>query len=124
MAGSSQSFLLSWPPGVNQLYRCFRGRSIISSQGRKWYAAARLELMGQKVVPVLGPIELDIYLCAPTKRRYDPDGKVKALLDLLVQNAIIEDDNDGIMRRLLVIPVEANAQTFTGARLTLREATP
>lgn len=117
----SQTFVISWPPGVNTLYGVWGGRKILSRRGREWYKRATEELLAAKPVSIPGPVEIDIELCSPFKRRYDPDGRVKALLDLLVKNLVIEDDNDLILRRHTVIPVEGGV---VGAVLTVRKATP
>lgn len=114
-----QRFVIPWPPGVNQMYRSFRGRTILSARARAWYEDAGAELLAQKLVPVSGPYEIDIELCAPTKRRYDPDGKVKAILDLLVRNSIIAGDDNTLNKRHTVVPIVGG---ITGATITLRKA--
>ena len=118
-AGSSenQTIRLSWPPSQNALWRAFRGRNILSVAGREWYVTAASELMAQRAVKMTGPVEIEVELAAPTKRRYDPDNKIKAIFDSLVKSAIIEDDSNLIVRRYSVIVRDGG---FQGARVTIR----
>jgi Holliday junction resolvase RusA-like endonuclease len=78
--------------------------------------AAEAELLAQKPVPVPGKVHVHIELASPHRRRFDPDNKAKALLDLLVKNKIIEADDDSIMKRLTVEP---DGEGFLGARITI-----
>ena len=89
----------------------------MSKVGREWYAASAQELLAQRARPMTGPVEIDVELSAPTKRRYDPDNKIKPLFDSLVKSAIIEDDSNLIVRRFSVTVAEGG---FQGARVTIR----
>lgn len=89
----------------------------MSKQGRLWYERAALELMAQGARKMLGPVSIDVELAAPTRRRYDPDNKIKALFDSLVKSAIIEDDSNLIIKRY---SVSVDGTGFQGARITLR----
>ena len=114
---SSQTLSLSWPPSQNALWRAFRGRNILSKAGRLWYEQAAQELMAQRAFKMAGPVSIDVELAAPTRRRYDPDNKIKALFDSLVKSAIIEDDSNLIIKRY---SVSIDGTGFQGARITVR----
>lgn len=110
--------LLSWPPSVNDLYRAFRGRNILSAKARKWYEDGKAELLLQRATPVIGTVEIAVELASPTKRRYDPDNRIKAIFDLLVRCGIIEDDDNATIKRY---SVDVDGEGFLGARVTIRK---
>ncbi len=99
-----QTFLLPWPPTVNALWRAYKGRNILSAVARAWAKQAEQKLMVQKAKPVKGPIQLYIRLSSPHGRRFDPDNRIKAPIDVLVRMGIIEEDDDKIVRKLTVEP--------------------
>jgi len=110
------SYVIPWPPSTNTLYRAFRGRNILSAKARKWAIDAGAALLEQKARPIKGPVEVEIELACPTKRKFDPDNRVKAVLDLLVKCYIIEDDDHSILRRFSV----SLGEGFVGARVTVK----
>jgi len=115
-----QSFVLPWPPSTNSLWRAYRGRNILSFRARQWTLEASKELLAQGARPVHGPVEIEILLRSPTRRKFDPDNRTKAVLDLLVKNYILEDDNNEIIQRLSV--AIDNCGEFTGAKVTIKAA--
>ena len=110
----TQTFLLPWPVSTNGLWRAFRGRNILSEPARKWAKAAAMELMIQKARPIKGPVSILIELCPPTKRAFDIDNRLKAPIDLLVRNNVIESDDDSIVREVI-----ARIGSHIGARITI-----
>jgi Holliday junction resolvase RusA-like endonuclease len=114
----TQSFIVDWPPGKNQLWRSFRGRNILSARARVWREVAGTQLMAQRVRPVTGAVKLTVELNSPTKRKYDLDGRLPALLDLIVQHGIIRDDNVDVVKAISV----TEGQGFTGAKITIEPA--
>lgn len=117
-----QQFLVDWPPSVNQLWRAYHGRNILSARARQWFVSASKQLAIQKVKPTRGQVEIGIDLCAPHNRRYDPDNRVKALLDLLVKNGILDGDDDSIITFFSVRVVKNGG--FAGASITVKGVTP
>jgi Holliday junction resolvase RusA-like endonuclease len=116
-----QTFLLPWPVSTNALYRAVRvgARSqanILSKPARDWYELAGWELQKQKPIPIKGPIRLHIVLGPPNKRLFDPDGKLKATIDLLVRHKVIEDDN----WRIIPEGSWALDWSFVGAKVTVK----
>ena len=92
------TYLVSWPPSTNGLWRAFRGRNILSRRARLWAESAAKELAEQRAKPIAGKVIIDIELNSPFKRSYDPDNRVKAVMDLLVKNGIIEDDSNQFVK--------------------------
>jgi Holliday junction resolvase RusA-like endonuclease len=75
--------------------------------------------MAQQAKPILGQVIIDIELNSPYKRPYDPDNRVKAVMDLLVKNDIIQDDSNKIIKRFTVT---TDVDGFEGARITISVA--
>ena len=123
-----QTFLLPWPPTANALWRAYRGQNILSAVARAWARQAEMALMLQKPKPVKGPVALSIRLGSPTGRRFDPDNRVKAPIDLLKRMGVIEDDDDSIVKHLTVEPcadmtgVEISVRPFAIAAAKQKEA--
>lgn len=90
----------------------------MSAQARAWKASAELELVAQRPEPVAGPVQIDIELASPTRRKFDPDNRVKALLDLLVKNGVIEADDNSVLKKF---SVSVDGEGFCGARVTIRK---
>ena len=95
------------PPSVNSLYRAFRqGRSvrtIMSKDGRLWYAAAIAAVKIPGHTPLCGRLSVAIDLYFPTARRCDIDNRTKGALDVLTKARVWEDDSqidELIVRRI------------------------
>ena len=101
---------LPWPPSANKRMGVFRGKMILSREARAWYAEASDAVAEQRPKTVTGPIHIRIYLYPPSKRKYDPDNKIKILLDCLVKNNLIEDDNNSIIKSLVVHSCEIDEE--------------
>lgn len=93
---------LPWPPSVNSAWRHHNGRVLVSKALREWRKIAEHQLTYQKAKPVPGEVTVIIHLYPPNRRKYDIDNKLKAILDLLVNAKIIEDDNCNIVRQITV----------------------
>lgn len=89
------TFILTLPPTANQLW-IQRGRKrIITPEYRTWRLVAggqiKLQLSPLKTTNrIAAPIGVDIGV--PIKMRGDIDNRIKPLLDLLVEHAIMDDD--------------------------------
>jgi Holliday junction resolvase RusA-like endonuclease len=115
----TQTFLISWPPSVNNIWRAVNGRNILSRRYRSWRESAAKELLlVQKPKPVNGPVRILIELSPPHHHRFDVDNKAKVLLDLLVRCAIIEADDNSTVKELTL----RISQGFIGARVTVEAA--
>lgn len=81
---------LPWPPSVNQYYRTFRGRMILSKSGRAYQSDVESLIAGKTIT---GPVSVEIQAFRPDKRRRDLDNVLKAALDALTHIKIWEDDS-------------------------------
>lgn len=82
------------PPSVNSLYANVPGRGRVKSKRYKtWLNAVNWSVAEQAPQRIDGEVEVSIFCKKTTKRREDIDNKIKAVLDLLVSNHLIEDDS-------------------------------
>lgn len=109
------AFILSWPPSTNSLWRAFKGRNILSRRARLWSESASIELLAQGAKPIKGQVQVEIEFSSPTKHLYDLDNRIKAVLDLLVHNSIIEADDCSVVKRI----VARVGSGFTGAKVVI-----
>ncbi len=106
---------LRLPPSANNLFANVPGKGRVKTQRyRAWITAAGWELKIQRPAPIAGPVSISIGL-KRSSALADLDGKIKALLDLLVRHSLIEDD-----RMVEEIHIRWDA---TDATATLRVAT-
>lgn len=80
------------PPTVNNLYRSFGKRRVISQKYKAWKGEARAALLGQRPVKVPGRVV--IFLQVPPIANADIDNRNKAAIDLLVNEGVIDDDKN------------------------------
>jgi Holliday junction resolvase RusA-like endonuclease len=109
-----QSFIVSWPPSTNAIWRSVRGRNILSEAYRSWRNTAGKQLLAQCARPIEGPVAIKLELCSPT-RPFDLDNRCKACLDLLTSHGVIASDDARTVKHLSV----CEGSGFTGARLTV-----
>lgn len=92
---------LPFPPSVNNLFMNVPKRGRIPTKAYEaWQKRADEAINAQSPVPVVGQVEINIALVAPTKARRDADNCLKAPLDRLVANGIIEADDFRFVRRV------------------------
>lgn len=88
------------PPSLNNIYPTGKsGRRFLAPAAKLWATQAGWELKQQKARLIPGKVSVALTVRAP-QRRTDIDGKIKAVLDLLVKQGVIEADHDGIVRRV------------------------
>lgn len=90
-------FWLPWPPSISQHTGVVRGRKILSKKARQWFSDAAASIQEQRPKRLSGPVQMSLTFYAPSRRLYDPDNKLKCLLDAIVKAGIIEDDNCSII---------------------------
>lgn len=119
-AAKAFSLHLPWPPSTNSLWRAFRRGSkvcnILSEGYRKWKDDAGAVLFQHKPEAISGPVQAHIILVPPSKRAFDLDNRVKAILDLIVAHKLIDADDNGTIKQLTVIAGEG---TLPGAYVTV-----
>lgn len=85
---------LPYPPSVNRYWRNVRGRTLVSSEGRRYRAAVAVAChqAGVDGLRLGGSLAVEISAHAPDRRRRDLDNLGKALLDAVVAARVILDD--------------------------------
>jgi len=84
---------LPFPPSMNTYWRNFRGRTIISPQGRAFKAAVA-DYVVEYRVPKLGDqkLRISMVLFPRDKRKIDIDNRIKSVLDALQNAGVFDDD--------------------------------
>ena len=92
---------LPWPPSVNNYWRTFRGRMIISKAGREYRTAVAEQVVMQSM-PKFGEcsIKLVIEAYRPDNRRRDLDNLFKAVLDSMCSAGVFDDDSQIVDLRI------------------------
>jgi crossover junction endodeoxyribonuclease RusA len=85
------SFILPYPPTVNNYFTVARGRKILSKRGRQ-YRKDVLAAIGPRM-PLLTRLTVTVDLCPPDKRRRDLDNVTKAVFDALQHAGVYQDDS-------------------------------
>lgn len=85
--------ILPFPPSINRLWRCVKGRTILSKDGRLWFADAADSVREQWPATVVTPVRVDILVIPPDKRKRDIDNLAKPCLDALVKGMALADDS-------------------------------
>lgn len=87
--------VLPWPPSINNYWRSYRGRVVISAKGRAWLKEAEIALLEQRIPRdrISHKLSVSIDQFPPDRRRRDIDNPYKVAGDLLVKAGVIEDDS-------------------------------
>lgn len=86
-------FQLPYPPSVNHYWRRVGARTLISRGGRAFRQAVCSLLAARGVRPLTGPLEVEVLVHPPDRRRRDIDNVQKALLDALQHGGAYADDS-------------------------------
>jgi len=86
---------LPYPTRVNHYWRHFRGRTLISQEGRAYreHVCALLGGNGPRQPPTGGRIALGMEAFPPDRRKRDLDNLQKPVLDALEHSGVYEDDS-------------------------------
>ncbi len=98
---------LPWPPSVNHYWRLWRGRMVLSRQGRAYRVQVGVLLRAAGVVPLSGPLAMHVELYPPDRRTRDIDNALKAIGDSLQHGGAFQDDSQIewlLIRRVRVVP--------------------
>lgn len=95
------SITLPWPPSTNRLWRQWRGRTLLSAEGRAYRAAVARVCLESRCVR-LGDAELTLVIDAwmPDRRRRDLDNLLKAAQDSMAHAGIFADDSQIVDLRI------------------------
>ncbi len=86
--------VLPFPGSVNGLWRCVKGRNILSARGRDYQTEAARALLQQHPLPHFNqPVEIIATLGRPDRRKRDLDNHWKACGDALVKAGVLLDDS-------------------------------
>lgn len=83
---------LPYPPSSNAIWRNVEGRTLKSSAYRQWLKEAAWTVLQQRPEPHKGSFRATVLIGRPDRRRRDNHNLTKAILDLLEQTGVIEDD--------------------------------
>ncbi len=110
---------LPWPPSVNHYWRMWRGRMLISLEGREYRKRVLVTLRLAGVEPMSGPLAVEIDAFPPDRRRRDTDNLLKAALDALQHAGVYDDDSQ-------IEDLHIRRRGIDGGRLVVRiaEAVP
>ena len=86
-------FELPYPPSVNHYYRRVGSRTLISREGRAFREKVCSIVAAAGVRPQTGPLQVEIEVYPPDRRRRDIDNCLKALLDALEHAGAYHDDS-------------------------------
>ncbi len=107
-------FELPFPPSVNHYWRMWRGRIVISPEGRAYRERVTGILRSAGVQPMSGSLAVSIEAYPPDRRRRDLDNLQKSLLDSLQHGGAFHDD-----AQIVWLLIE-KAQVVRGGRVVVR----
>lgn len=114
---TSADFELPYPPSVNHYWRMWRGRMVISTEGRAYRGRVARVLRLAGAQPIDGPLAVHVEVYPPDERRRDLDNVQKALFDALQHGGAYRDDS-----QIVWLLVEKAATVRGGqARVRIRQ---
>ena len=84
---------LPYPPSINHYWRRVGHHTLISRTGRAFRAEVVAILARRRVLRLDGPLEIEIDLHTPDRRRRDVDNALKSLLDALQHGGAYADES-------------------------------
>jgi Holliday junction resolvase RusA-like endonuclease len=108
---------LPLPPSVNGLWANGKNLRRFRTQNYEdWIHEAGWALKQQRPAKLMGPVSIAYEFEEPkTKRKMDLANREKAATDLLVSHAVIEGDDQTIVRRMSL----AWSESVSGVRITI-----
>jgi crossover junction endodeoxyribonuclease RusA len=107
---------LPMPPSTNALFANIPGRGRVKSAAyKRWITEAGWMLRVQRIAPITGRVRVTIRVQQTAKRKADIDNRIKAVLDLLVKNRVIEDD-----RHVEAVTAQWVSEGLTGVSVTIQ----
>jgi crossover junction endodeoxyribonuclease RusA len=90
---------LPFPPSVNNLFANGSSGRFATKDYRDWQSAATGRVAAARVTRISGPVKVTLVYEEKSGRR-DLDNLLKAILDLLVKQNIIDGDHRSIVREI------------------------
>ena len=85
---------LPWPPSINNYWRNWKGRTVLSVEGRKYREAVIQQIWMQGFVKRMDcNLKVTIEAHRPDNRKRDLDNLLKAVLDALQHAEAFNDDS-------------------------------
>ena len=84
---------LPFPPSVNHYYRRVGPRTLISREGRAYRERVCAILTALGIKPMAGPLDVQVEIYPPDRRRRDIDNVQKALFDALEHAGAYKNDS-------------------------------
>ena len=84
---------LPYPPSINHYWRRVGPKTLISREGRVFRGTVIEILAAMNIKPMSGPLQVDVKVFPPDKRRRNIDNVTKALLDALEHGGAYHDDS-------------------------------
>lgn len=88
---------LPYPPSVNQYWRNYSSRIVLSAAARKFKKYVAITCMMKNIQPLKGRVSVTMVLHPPDKRKRDIDNTTKATLDALQGYAYADDSQVDIL---------------------------
>lgn len=88
------------PPSINNAFATFNNRRIPSREYKAWKLEAAQMLLAQRPRCAVGPVELTITVQEIARYPSDIDNRIKATVDCLVENGIIDGDTAKTVRSI------------------------
>ncbi|MGE3805990.1 MAG: RusA family crossover junction endodeoxyribonuclease [Gemmataceae bacterium] len=84
---------LPFPPSLNHYYRHIGHATLISRRGRVYRETVIKQVARLRLKPLLGPLDLELELFPPDRRRRDADNFQKCLVDSIQHAGVFKDDS-------------------------------
>lgn len=95
------NLIIPFPPSVNRIWRQWKGRTLLSREGRAYRdEVARAWLMERVQGFGRSPLAVDVWAYMPDARRRDLDNLNKAALDALQRAGVFADDSQIVDLRI------------------------
>lgn len=106
------SISVPWPPSNNHLYATYRGRRLLSKEGRHYHQRIHVlcRMMLKNAVPLNGRIRLCLTAHPPDRRTRDLSNLTKALEDALTKAGVWGDDGQIDDLRIVRAEVEKDGR--------------
>lgn len=111
-------FVLPFPPSVNRYYRNVGYRTLLSRDGREYRKRVCSQLAGRVGQPLSGPLEVQLDLFPPDRRRRDWDNFQKGIWDSLQHAGVYQDDSQ--IKRAVIEMHEPDGESRAEIRIQPR----